>query len=288
MFNIVILYWEPGSGGDFIQSLLLSNNQYRGVVTNFNFTESGRISPTLDLAFKESFGSNLWYFKKWSDEDCFKLSNIIEAENITEFVIPTHRFDQIAVLKKYFSNSISVGITYPKNMFPIVLKNWCKKVAQTDPYLDKIYNQPVHQYLKNNNVFGEFVLKEQLRFGTRLRKSVEDAFDVAISLEKLYISDTSDINLLISDQTTIPSNLHRWLSAQSPIQQYCFTAHPNLKEALGYNSKAVCPSESTIQLDSFDNVLIKEYCLANTLIKNVPIFKTLNQADTFLTNELVI
>lgn len=288
MFNIIILYWEPGSGGDFVQSLLLSDNQYRGVVTNFNFTESGRIFPTLDLAFKESFGSNLWYFKEWSEEDCCTLADIIKAENITQFIIPTHRFEQIAVLKKYFSNSISVGITYPKNMFPVVLKNWCKKVAHTDPYLDKIYNQPVHQYLKNNNVFGEFVLKEQLRFGTRLRTSVEDVFDVAISLEKLYVADMSDINLLLKDQSMIHDNLRRWLSAQSPIQQYCFTVHPNLKDAIGYNSKASCPGESSIELDSFDNILIKEYCSTNTLIKNVPIFKTLKQADTFLTNELVL
>ena len=288
MFNIIILYWEPGSGGDFIQSLLLSDNQYRGVVTNFNFTKSGRISPTLDLAFKESFGSNLWYFKKWSDEDCCALADIIKAENITQFVIPTHRFDQISVLKKYFSNSISVGITYPKNMFPIVLKNWCKKVAQTDPYLDKIYNQPVHQYLKNNNVFGEFVLKEQLRFGTRLRTSVEDVFDVAISLEKLYVADTSDINLLIKDQSTIHDNMHRWLAAQGEIQQYCFTVHPNLKDAIGYNSKAFRSAKSTIKLDSFDNILIKEYCSTKTLIKNVPTFKTLKQADTFLTNEFAL
>lgn len=288
MFNIIILYWEPGSGGDFVQSLLLSDNQYRGVVTNFNFTDVGRISPTLDLLFKEPFGPNLWYFKKWSDEDCDALSTIIEEENITQFVIPTHRFDQISVLKKYFSNSISVGITYPENMFPIVLKNWCKKVAQADPYLDKIYNQPIHQYLKNNNVFGEFVLKEQLKFGTRLRTSVEDIFDIAISLEKLYVGDMSDINLLIKEQPKIHNNIQRWLSAQGAIQQYCFTVHPKLKDAIGYNSKAVLPGKSTIKLDRFDNILIKEYCLANTLIKNVPIFKTLKQADSFLTNELVL
>jgi hypothetical protein len=41
-------------------------------------------------------------------------------------------------------------------------------------------------------------------------------------------------------------------------------------------------------LDSFDNILIKEYFLKNTLIKNVPIFKTLKQADTFLTSELAV
>jgi hypothetical protein len=288
MFNIIILYWEPGSGGDFIQSLLLSDNQYRGVVTNFNFTDSGRISPTLDLSFKELFESNLWYFKEWSHEDCCTLADIIKAENITQFVIPTHRVDQISVLQKYFSNSVSVGITYPENMFPIVLKNWCKKVAQTDSYLGKIYNQPVHQYLKNNNVFGEFVLKEQLRFGTRLRTSVEDVFDVAISLEKLYLADLSDIHLLISDQSTVYDNVHRWLSAQGEIQQYCFTVHTNLKDAIGYNSKAVIAGKSNIKLDSFDNILIKEYFLKNTLIKNVPIFKTLKQADTFLTSELAV
>jgi hypothetical protein len=173
-------------------------------------------------------------------------------------------------------------------MFPIVLKNWCKKVAQTDPYLGKIYNQPVHQYLKNNNVFGEFVLKEQLRFGTRLRTSVEDVFDVAISLEKLYLADLSDIHLLISDQSTVYDNVHRWLSAQGEIQQYCFTVHTNLKDAIGYNSKAVIAGKSNIKLDSFDNILIKEYFLKNTLIKNVPIFKTLKQADTFLTSELAV
>jgi len=287
MPDILILYWEPGSGGDFIQSVLLNDSvRYDGVITQFTSTELGRVVPVIKPQFKETFNhlDNQWYCREWTTIDCAVLLDIIKNHTAKTFVIPTHQIDQVWFLKEQFFNSSTVGITYPKNMFPIVLKNWCKKVAQNDVYLDKIYNQPIHQHLKKNKVFGEFVLKEQLRFGYNIRPFVDDRFDIELSLEDLYIANATVLELLVDDLSVVSNKMKKWLSFQSFIHQSHCGVNSILKNSLGYNSKATTVNELHLELDLYDNILIKEFCLSNTLINNIPPFKTLDEADCFFNN----
>jgi hypothetical protein len=287
MSDILILYWEPGSGGDFIQSLLLNDStRYAGVITQFTSNSLGREVPLINPQFKEMFNhlTNQWYCREWTNNDCVVLLDAIKNHTAKTFVIPTHRIDQVWFLKEQFFNSTTVGITYPKNVFPIVLKNWCKKVAQHDVCLDKIYDQPIHQHLKKNKVFGEFVLREQLRFGYNIRPFVDDCFDMEISLEDLYIANATMLESLVDDLSVVSSKMQQWLSFQSLIPQGYCEVNPILKNSLGYNSKATTVNKLDPALDLYDNILIKEFCLSNTLINNVPTFKTLGEADCFFNN----
>ena len=284
MPNILILYWQPGSGGDFIQSMLLNDSiRYNGVIGQFTWAESGQVTTTVKPQFKKIFDHEpgKWYSREWSTDDCDVLLDIIKNQTADTFVIPTHRIDQVWFLKEQFSNSMSAGVTYSKSMFPTVLKNWCKKVVPNDMYLDKIYNKPIHQHLKKNNVFGEFVLKEQLKFGCNVRTFVDDRFDIELSLEDLYIANTTMFESLVNDLDVVLDKIQQWLSLQSLIpQRYC-PVNLILKNSLGYNSKATKVSEVGLELDLFDNILIKEFCLSNNLTKDIPAFKTLGSANCF-------
>jgi hypothetical protein len=287
MPNILILYWQPGSGGDFIQSMLLNDSiRYNGVIGQFNWTESGRVTTTVKPQFKKIFDHEpgKWYSREWSINDCDVLLDSIKKQTADTFIIPTHRIDQVWFLKEQFFNSISVGITYPENMFPIVLKNWCKKIAQNDIDIDKIYDQPIHQYLKKHNIFGEFVLKETLRFGSNLRLLVDDRFDIELSLEDLYIANPTMFESLVDDLHLVTLKMQQWLSLQSPIPQFNCPVNLILKNSLGHNSKATKISDLDLRLDLYDNILIKEFCLSHKITTAMPTFKTLNSADCFLNN----
>jgi hypothetical protein len=263
MSNIIILCWQPGSCGDFVQSKLLADtDNYSGVVENFVVTDNGRTLPKIDSFFKQVFDHppEQWYNRSWSTADCELLYNYINTLRCKNFIIPTHRFDQLAILQKSIPGSKTMGITYPENMFPLVLKNWCKKVVPPDTQINEIYNKPLHQLMKNKNTFGEFILMEQLRYGTDVRPEVGSVFDINLSLEDLFCGDSSD-----------------WLATQNRLHQYRCDLHPVLQQALGYNSKATLPNPEDLPLDTFDNILIRNYC---TDIQ-VPVFKFLSEANFF-------
>ena len=292
MPNIIILYRIPGSCGDLVQSLLLDDtSRYKGVISQFETTSAGRVNPTLNPNFKKNFDHppHRWYSRTWTDADCVALTEIIKESDVDNFVIPTQQIDQLIFLKKYVSNSVSIGITYPENMFPIVLKNWCKKVAPSDVNFHNNFNQPLHQYLKKKNVFGEFIMSEHLKIETPytpcVQTSVSNSFDIEIPLENLYVGDVSIFTKLVSNTANVSNKLCAWLTAQSKLHQFCFLMHPILKQSLGFNSKAITTSDLDIELDTFDNILIKQYCITNKLFAQVPNFKSLKQANDFFGTE---
>lgn len=283
MAKIVIFYWEPGSSGDFVVSSLLSNSEeYQGITEKFSLTTTGRILPTASTFLTENFACDegMWYQKTWTVDDCQMISTYANNLDCNFFVIPTHRFEQVDVLKSIFANSITLGITYSNNMFPLVLKNWCKKVAPTDSIISEIYNKPLHQYLKNKGGFGEFVMSEQLKYKTNTRAHVSDQFDLSISLEDLYKGDLFSVTMLLHNSNHVSQLYQRWIEKQSIIHRFQYNIPLVLKEALGYNSKAPYSADLNIPLDMFDNILIKHHCT----IQNIPYFGTLQQAADFFNN----
>jgi hypothetical protein len=285
MAKIVILYWEVGSCGDFIHHLLLSSKEYRGVVENFNIDQQGRVVPSLAEFFKSSFEQidDMWYFRTWTEQDINILLTFVNKLGEKTFVIPTHLLDQANFLKSHLPGSIIVGISYPDNMFSLVLKSWCKKVAAYDKKIIEIYNQPLHQYMRKNNQFGEYILSEQLKFGTRIRSSVSDQFDICISLEDLFAKNLKIINLLFQDKTHVQSMFDSWITKQNRIHQYKYNFPLILQQALGYNSKAQSSGDLNCLLDTFDNILIKHYL--NKPKQTIPNFQNIQQALDFFTND---
>lgn len=280
MGNISILYWEPGSGGDFVHNLLLTqSNEYYGVIDKFDIDDHGRVMPKISSFFKEKFDhiSNEWYLRLWTVDDIKALSALTKCNPERIFVLPTHCFEQVSFLKSQIPSAKTIGITYPSNMFLLVLKNWCKKVAPTDKKLAEIYNQPLHQYLRSKNVFGEYVLSEQLKFGSRIRTTVDDSFDTAICLEKLYAGDLSSLKTLFQNSDHLDHMFDVWIQKQNVIHQYHNQLPDSLKLSLGYNSVATQQINLDVDLDVFDNILINHFNQLNPP-KN---FKTLQQAADF-------
>jgi hypothetical protein len=280
MTKVLIFYWEPGSGGDFVNRLLLERPlEYQIVQEKLTLSGQGRFIPNIKRFFVDQFGCDLnkWYFRTWTAEDCALLADLITDMKCPWFVIPTHRLDQVNMLKSQFKNSSSMGITYPDNMFPLVLKNWCKKVAAFDPAFQEIYNKPVHQYFRDNNRFGEFALSEQLSYGTRLKPCVNNTFDIGISLEDIYCSELSVLKSLFNDSEHVDHLVNDWLSCQSSMHSYCYDIPETLRKLLGHNAKSVLKGDLSVCLDTFDNTLIRHYFDK----KNIPNFKTLQQAADF-------
>jgi hypothetical protein len=278
MNKIFILYWEPGSCGDFVHSLFLKRpEEYYGVIDNFSVDDRGRVVPSGVLPFfKDNFSheGNAWYLRTWNDDDIVLLLTFLNGNRT--FVLPTIRYDQLEFLQSRLENATTVGMTYPSNMFPLVLKNWCKKVASIDPKLRKHYTKPLHQYLINKNVFGEYILKEQLNFGSKIKQSVNECFDINIPLENLYNRNLSDLKKLFHDSAHIDTMFNEWIKKQSVMHQYYYNVPIVLKQALGFNSVATQHGNPDAELDIFDNILI------NHQIKSTVNFKTLKQAANFL------
>ena len=253
--------------------------EYQGVQEKITLSDQGRVVPKITKFFIENFSSDptQWYFRTWTTADCALLANFVGQLECAWFVIPTHRLDQVAFLKSQFENNNSMGITYPNNMFPLVLKNWCKKVAAFDTAIQEIYSKPVHQYLRDKNKFGEFVLFEQLTYGTRIKPNVENTFDIEISLEDIYSAELSGLKSLFKDSEHVDHLFNNWAQHQSIMHSCCYDIPETLRNSLGHNSRSKRHGELSLCLDTFDNILIKHYF--NT--KDIPNFKTLQQAADF-------
>ena len=280
MTNILIFYWEPGSGGDFVNRLLLERPmEYQGVQEKITLSDQGRFVPTITKFFAENFSSDpsQWYFRTWTKADCVLLADFVAGLECPWFVLPTHRLDQVDILKSQFKHSSSMGITYPNNMFPLVLKNWCKKVAAFDTAIQEIYNKPVHQYLRDKNKFGEFVLSEQLTHGTKLKPCVDNTFDIEISLEDIYNSELTGLKSLFKDSEHVDHLFNDWLAHQNIMHSFLCNIPETLRKSLGYNSKSKQHGDLSLRLDTFDNIMIKHYFTT----KDIPNFKTLQQASDF-------
>lgn len=170
-----------------------------------------------------------------------------------------------------------MGITYPSNMFPLVLKNWCKKIAEFDDALKEIYNQPVHEYLREKNKFGAFVLSEQLTYGTRIKNSVDNVFDIEISLEDIYSSQLSNLKSLFQNSDHVDDIFDNWIQQQSIMYRYFYDVPETFLQSLGYNSRATRPGNLSVHLDMFDNVLIQKHFHTT----DIPNFDTLQEALDF-------
>jgi len=282
--KIIIFYWEPGSCGDFINSLFLARpDEYKSTLEKVAINDQGRVVPVVSKFFVDQFDHvpGNWYQKTWTIDDCKLIKKYVNNHDHEHFIIPTHRLDQVSFLQTQFDNCLTMGVTYPVNMFPLVLKNWCKKVAPTDKALCEIYNKTLHQYLRSKNSFGELVLHDQLRFSTDIKPCVNTHFDIEISLEDLYNSSLFAIKSLFKDNSHIDQQFDQWIKKQNILHRYRYQVPSVLDQALGYNSKAKNTSNSDVELDIYDNILIKHHCSD----KSIPSFNTLQQAANFFNKD---
>jgi hypothetical protein len=276
MTKLVFLYWHPGTGGDHLQRLLLQyNKRFHGTLESINEHDSGRVLPVIGNHWKEIFPPTVesWYLRDWTKEDGNKLVKILDAVSSEFLVIGSHNFSSIAPLREVLGDRmITVGITYGPNMYLLVLKNWCKKVAPINPRVLSHYKEPMHQYLIEKGAIGEQVLKDCLQFGSFVAKTVKNEFDVGVSMESMYDNNFSK---LLSYFNLEPNELFtntntNWLKKQSLLHQFQFPRHAYFESAIGFNPLASTVSNHPLELDAYDNILLKHWCQHNLVAKQIP------------------
>ena len=261
MTKFFILYWQPGSCGDLIQSLLLSNNaQIAGVLKSFDL-KNDRVIPSIDPIYLSLFPAlaNEWYHREWSQSECSMLTNLCQTQNIEYFIIPTHNFASMKFLHNTLYGSSTIGVTYQKNLFPFVLKNWCKKTLSQNTNLTQDTENKIHWYAKQKKVYAEFVFKQQLLYGSKIAKEEISLFDFPICLEKILLADLSDVKKIFPCSTIDLVHYHNWLDRQNILFKYKFEINESLKNVLGHNTLSNLTCKDDYQLDLYDKILIKTF-----------------------------
>lgn len=249
----LVLYWVPGSGGDIIQGIM-SQTGLKSLAHSFEINQQGKVDFEINQSFKSLFPfDGYWYFKDWNHYDIQKL------EKLNDVLIGTHRLDQLEFLKSNCSVT-TIGITYTKSLFPAVLKNCCKKIASHNHEMREIYhinNPNLFDMFQRNNRLGEFILNQQLKFGSDIPMSVEPVFDINLSLEDIYNKDLSIISKWLSDDSY--SMFDQWYNVQDALYKFKFNATSKYVEALGYNFRATTKIINDVPLSLYDKLLLKHY-----------------------------
>ena len=283
MTNVIICYWQPGSGGDTIQHLLSLDSKFYTVVRHFSLEESGRTVAKILPWFRNNFSykPDNWNWRTWSHDDIDMLYSCPDISTDKTLIIPTHRRDQACWLKENIPNSITIGICYPKNMYSYVLSRWCKKVADRDTSVAQHYQATLFQNLRKQQLFGAYVLKDQLKFNSNILQEVLSEWDINLQLENLLIGEISILKNIGLDLESVDSVLCSWINKQKKLYCRQWNLNNNLKSALGYNSRAPVSTDLEIPLDEYDTVLIRHWLNQNNLPLPDHRLSTLRHADLY-------
>ncbi len=286
MNNVIVLYWQPGSGGDTVQQMLSMDPRFQTIIEKFNLNDQGRTTATVLPWFINNFShaAGQWLWRSWSESDLDVLSTWPDIKSGTTLILPTHSAEQASWLKANISGSRVAAITYPNSMYHCVLTNWCKKVAADDPAVIKNYQSRLHKNLKDNGQLGVVIMKDQLEFGSNLLSTVLPEWDINISLERLLIGDARILQTIGLDINLSQSVLDFWVQKQKRLYKNQWPISEPLRQALGYNSLAPDQSDADLTLDQYDKILIKSWCKRHMISVQDATMSTLAQADSWLEN----
>jgi hypothetical protein len=283
MTNVIILYWQPGSGGDTVQHLLSLNSKFYTVAQGFDLEDSGRTVMKILPWFGDNFSHEpgQWYWRDWTYTDIDKIHSCPNLPTHSTLIIPTHRRDQAVWLKENIFNSKVIGICYDKNLYPFVLGQWCKKAAFDNVYVTEHYQTPLFQTLRNQNLFGPYILKDQLRFESNILQAVLPEWDFNLQLENLLLGDTSVLKNIGLDLEPIDSVLRTWVNQQKMLYRWQWRLTDELKSALGHNNQAPVSTDLEFELDEYDRILIQHWLKQRDLPLPDHKLSTLNHANEY-------
>jgi len=265
MNKIIVFYWAPGSCGDIIKNLLNYNN------CSFVLSQNGRSLPSNDYKLTELFPWNIklgWHNRIWTESECIQLIDYQKKEK-KRVVIGTHSQEQLFFLKNTLGDqAVTMGITYDKNLYFSVIKNWCKKCAAEDYVFFEIYSKShtkLSKKFKDTGVYDQFILQEILKhIDNFVPCLVDNIFDYNISLGKIFNKDLSDLAELL-EISEISGPFEQWYNLQDPLYCYKFPVNHSYVDILGYNFDACQKNDTPIQLSPLDIVLIRHYCKVNDI-----------------------
>ena len=265
MPSLYCMFWVPGSCGDILQQVLSHNID---VCTGgyYDLNSQGRAVRTTTHEFNMLFPStpSQWLLRSWSVQDCDRLVNLAKSQTV---VVGTHDYAQVRFLKEYLNSSIeTIGVVYDQNMWPVVLKNFCLKVANSDDLVNQVYqscNTNLYKKFKKNKSVGAWVLQDQLLHNTKIPKTVDHLFDHVIYLDRLLSGDLQWVS-----QFRTPGSLllfQQWLSIQNLFGRTKMPNNPDLIACLGQNREATVEHPLPIALDNYDKIFIKQHVKQHNL-----------------------
>jgi len=283
MTKLVCLYWVPGSVGDTVRQMLISTGNYANHLTGTTNVD-GRTMPTVDPYLFEQFPTltNIgWHNKIWSVDDLDRLQKIANT-SAKPYIIGTHQLDQFKLIKSTVDQCVGIGITYNTNLYPAVIKNWCKKAASDSPEAREIYNKshPVlSKKLREKGLFPKFMLTELLKYVNNIPKQVLPEFDVNVNLGDVLNADLSALTDFLTPASI--KFFDYWYTLQDPLYKLKFEHNADYVNALGYNYCATTPCNEEIILSNLDQLLISHYCKTNNWQQPQEKLKTHTQAASF-------
>lgn len=235
-------------------------------MSDYSLGAGGRAVPQPDFArFQSLYPADLkMYFKDWSSHD---LALALDAAKPgVPFIIGTHRIDQIIKIPSVVA-ATTIGITYPRTMFPLVIKNWCKKNVNDSTEMHQIYfkdKRALFNKLQTNNLIGPYILKQQITANNcNIPKYVDHRFDIALELEDILNHNLSAIDSML-DQDAYQV-FDEWYSSQDCLYKQHISSNQHYVACLGSNQKVSSHSDLPIRLSDYDQILVANYCKVHSL-----------------------
>jgi hypothetical protein len=113
--------------------------------------------------------------------------------------------------------------------------------------------------LRNQNLFGPYILKDQLRFESNILQAVLPEWDFNLQLENLLLGDISILKNIGLDLESIDSVLWTWINQQKMLYRQQCDLTDELKSALGHNNQAPVSTDLELELDEYDRILIQHW-----------------------------
>lgn len=287
MSKLVCLFWVPGSCGDLVRQLLINTGQYSNqskTVVN----EVGRVLPSVDPYLIEQFPTPAdvsWHNRTWYPEDIVKLKQISNKSTLP-FIIGTHRLDQLDLIKDSIDDCLTIGVTFNNDLYPAVIKNWCKKASESSLETNLIYKKShpiLSEKFKEKGLYSEFMLLEILKHINNIPKQITPRFDINVNLGEILNSDLSSLaGFLTQDSVAI---FDQWYLLQDPLYKYKFECNDDYINALGYNHCATTVCHHDINLSRLDHILISQYCKTKNLVSPTRPLETHTEATLFFNNQ---
>ena len=262
----LILYHDPGCGGDFLTNLLQSTGEFYSRC-EFNAPDSkGKVSPNttkpeVNVLFPDPVdeeGTNTWGRRQWHDWDEQKIRSLTDKT----WILNVMRWQGIETLREKQCDWPILKISYNKNIEWFIKKCVLKKIARA-PFWET-FDDPMDSYMFDKGIFPQYFLKKHLRSSDSvhiLSKGAEDHGwskhppEWEISVDSMLAKDFS--TLADFDTSRLDQNIiDAWVSKQEPM----FTKRPVLpaviEKLFGYNS-CLSAVDYACPLDDLDNILIK-------------------------------
>lgn len=280
----LILYHDPGSGGEFLTSLLLGTGDFYGNSDYLPVDDTGKVTskptkPEVQALFPGSIdhtGLNRWGIREWDDWNETKIKSLTNKT----WILNNMKWKSIKTLRKKGCDWPILKVSYESNMYWFIKKCVLKKCFR-QPYMGNLID-PTANYMLKKGVIQTWMLKKHLKLPKKVSLLMREA--KAKVWKKIPTNwDIHVDNILAKDFSPLedfdPSrfdkqSIDRWVSAQEPM----FTKRPLLprkvEKLFGYN-KCLAPVDYPCPLDEFDNIVIKFY------YPDAPIFNNTQELFTY-------